>query len=292
MLVSATGRHLRLLLVAAVSTLVAALFVALPARAVAEDAALPGPTGPLDHFLCYTAVSVPSTVVPGFKPPAAVLLKNQFNPNGYPARLRVVTTHCNPVEKRLRTGEVFKVQNPSWHLVCWSMVAGTSAKTPVVQAENQFGTAVLTTAPPDRLCLPSLKSEKTPPSFGAPGPNEVRPDHFSCYRVAYPAGTPRFTPPPNVRLRDQFTPPGTSFVAKIGAPTRICLPTSKTLPTGGEPTPITNPTEHLVCFAVTGTNPATLPRTVYDLNQFGTGAVQVTARSQELCLPTLKRLIG
>ena len=279
------------------SLLLTATVAALTATALAGAAsasarsAPPGPNGPLDHFLCYRATSPTSTVVPGFKPPAAVRLQNQFNPNGFTAQIRAFTTHCNPVQKTLPTGEVFKVENPAWHLGCWSIAPSTDAKLFRVKVTNQFGTGELNTKRPTQLCLPSLKSEKAPPTFIRPGPNEVRPDNFTCYPVTYLRGGATFTPPAAVRLRDQFTPAGANYTAKIGLPKSLCLPTATTV-ANKPPTKINDPREHLLCFSITGRNPATLPRTVYDRNVFGVGAVRVVADGQTLCLPSFKTIIG
>ena len=67
----------------------------------------------------------------------------------------------------------------------------------------------------------------------------------------------------------------------MGAPTVLCVPTEKILPTG-KVYPINNPSLNYVCFKVSKT-PIITP--VYDENQFGQGPVTIKA-TRTLCLPT------
>jgi hypothetical protein len=260
-----------------------ALASILTVMSVGAGASSAGPQPPgLDHFTCYTAAAAAGTSVKGFATPPAVLLKNQFN--SFLAATGPITLHCNPTEKILPTGQVFPSNNPSWHLLCWAIKPNSNAAVFPVRVTNQFGNQIpLVTKPPTTLCLPSLKSTQNPPVFQPPGPNEVQPDHTTCYPVAYPAaGGPVFTPPPFVTIKDQFQ----SVNVKVGPPVALCIPTAKTVVPGKPPTPINNPRAHLLCFIA---NPATqvTPRTVFDQNQFGTGAVSINA-TRLLCLPSFK----
>jgi hypothetical protein len=102
--------------------------------------------------------------------------------------------------------------------------------------------------------------------------------------VQYVPGTPPFTVPPFVKLTDQF---GT-VTATVGLPLLLCLPTQRTLPTG-QTFPIVNPQTHLLCFAISPNPPVSLPRPVFDKNQFGIGTTTVQ-RTFSLCLPSTKKI--
>ncbi len=128
------------------------------------------------------------------------------------------------------------------------------------------------------LCVPSWKSltpAGLPPSTAPSGL-----DHFVCYSVVNPVGTPAFAPPASATLTDQFF----SHATSIGAPNLLCSPTSKVIvpPTG---TSIVNPNHYLVCFVIPPST-AFASRVVYAKNQFGTGAVAVIA-NHELCVPSI-----
>ena len=234
-----------------------------------------GSTAPLDHFLCYSARAVPpNPVTPSFTPPATVGLTDQFA--SFPAAPQIVAQHCNPVQKTAN-GVTTPITNPAAHLLCWTIVARPQLPH-VVQVSNQFGTADLLTGQPRALCLPTWKSLTGPPNQPTVQPPGL--DHFTCYPVRY-VGTARFTPPPVVGLRDQFG----NTVTAVGAPTVLCLPTQKEA--NGVIYPITNPSEHLLCFPV---KVQFRPRFVFDQNQFGTGLVHVI-RANQLCLPSEKKVL-
>ncbi len=222
----------------------------------------------IDHMLCYSATST------AFSPPSSALLDNQFNAS-FPVTPVAVTEHCNPVQKTLR-GVVTPVNNPLAHLLCWSITTSNQS-TFTVNVVNQFGSADLTTGQPTSLCLPTWKSLTGPPSYGPPQPPGL--DHFTCYPVSY-TGKARFRSP-FVRLSDQFG----NYRVKVGAPTQLCLPTQKTV--NSVVTPITNPNDHLLCFAI---NVPAKAHTVFDQNQFGTGLVKVQ-KAATVCLPSEKTII-
>ncbi len=243
---------------------------------------------PLDHFLCYIAASK-------FPEPPAVMLENQFAPNGFLAATSTVSLHCNPVAKTvsLPAGPVTtQITNPAAHLLCFKIKPNTApVQTPfTVKVTNQFGTAVLVTKAPTLLCVPSWKSLTGPPNNPVSTPPGL--DHFTCYPVAYVAGGGVFKPAGPVSLQDQFV--AAPVPAKVATPKMLCLPTSKTVDPnpndpGGGPTPITNPTMHLLCFGVSV--PITAPAGVWDQNQFGTAQVTVRTPSQ-LCLPSTKVVLS
>jgi len=223
----------------------------------------------IDHMLCYSATST------AFSPPSSALLDNQFNAS-FPVTPVAVTEHCNPVQKKLPRHRVTPISNPAAHLLCWSITTSNQA-TFTVDELNQFGTAQLTTGQPDSLCLPTWKSLTGPPDQSPPQPPGL--DHFTCYPVSYVSPTQPFPHiPKRVTLTDQF---GEHF-ATVGAPTQLCIPTQKTV--NSQVTPITDPTDHLLCFAITVRRPG-VHETPFDQNQFGTGLVKLT-NAKTLCLPS------
>lgn len=256
--------------------------------------AAPAPGG-LDHFLCYPATPVAG--VPPLKAPRGVKLVDQFSvvnkagvPKPFTAKFGAVVAHCNPAIKvvQLPAGpQTFPPKSPSWHLACMSITTNQRTAVHVVTVSNQFGTANLDTTPPTEFCLPSLKSLASPPVFNPPGPGEVQPDHFTCYPVSYDPKTPgRFVPPGPVLAGDQFNG-FTPAPLQVATPTRLCLPTQKTIK--GVVTPITNPQAHLLCFSIQ-TSEAPFTGTVWDRNQFGTAALALRP-ANELCLPSFKTVI-
>jgi hypothetical protein len=258
----------------------------------------------LDHFICYNA-SVP----PGIAfPVLPSQLKNQF-----PGLVNLTQTnaqvvlHCNPATKRVTsvTGKVtsYPAKSPSWHLLCIAIDVSQPPNTHVVKVSDQFGAAKLTTGPPSQFCLPSLKSlgPASNPVFTPPAASEIQPDHFTCYPIENPTGGQPFTQiPPVVMVKDQFT--GRLVPVQIGLPTRLCLPTQKTLEPSGQVTKITNATAHLMCFQVSGVPPSNVP-TVFDENQFnqqpfhpnkpGPGFTPIEiGTANSLCLPSYKKLLS
>ena len=232
-------------------------------------------TPSIDHFLCYQAKTIPSSLAPGFKPPASVTLANQLNTVGFSAKPVAVTTHCNPVQKTLPSGQVTPVSNPAAHLLCWSITTSVQPAAKVV-VNNQFGTAQLNVGQPKTLCLPSWKRLKVPPKMTPNQPPAL--DHLTCYPVSYVPGTPPFGQiPPFVNLKDQFG----SYKVKVGVPTVLCVPTQKTV--NSAVFPITNSIDHLLCFAVSALKSAK----PFDQNQFGTGQLSLS-KVTSLCLQSEK----
>ena len=270
------------------SILVVALLLltaALPATAVLVSSTPAAAAPTLDHFQCYSAQSVamPSGA-PSFPAtaPAALLNKSPsatFLPTpGIIAGITHLVLHCNPVKKVV--GSVTTpISNPSAHLVCWALAPNaTPLPTSPVQFHNQFGTGALQFKAAVSLCLPSWKSLTTanlPPPTAPTGL-----DHFTCFAVVNPVGTPAFTPPASVTLTDQFF----AHATNVGAPNLLCSPTSKVIvpPTG---TSIVNPNHYLVCFIIPASTAYT-SRVVYAKNQFGIGAEAVIA-NRELCVPSI-----
>ena len=258
------------------------------AQARPAHQANPDPAG-LDHFLCYQATSMAG--VPGFNIPPTVKLKNQFSSSSFVATFGQVVRHCNPALKIVTTPagqQTFPPQSPSWHLLCFAITGRQVPSSHVVQVSDQFGQGQLQTGPPQRFCLPSLKSLQTPPVFNPPGPTEIQPDHFTCYPAKLLSGS--FTPPGQVQVGDQFDN-FQPISVQVGPPNSICLPTKKIIITSSGQkivTKITNAVAHLLCFNVTQTPLFT--GTVWDQNQFGTGALTVT-KTVSLCVPSFKTLI-
>jgi hypothetical protein len=232
----------------------------------------------LDHFVCYTSSATTTSFPQRAK---AVMLKNQFAPNGFLAATSLLNQHCNPATKFV--GETkFSPQNPQAHLACFALNPNTQPRPVNVIVENQFGKADLVTGNVRSLCLPTWKNPQEP-NF----PEPIQPanlDHFTCYDVRYRDAT-RFQRP-QVRVEDQFG--GTSPV-QPGGPRTLCVPTRKYTDPAVAPPAFIHPRAHLLCFAFAPPTPVPLPQRVFDKNQFGIG--DVTAKvTATLCLPSFKTI--
>ena len=278
-----------MLALAGSGAMVGELGSAAASAASAANVPLPaaGPTG-LDHFLCYSASTLPGQ---NFVIPPKVKLKNQFSTKAFLATFGPVVQHCNPALKVVSTAtgtQSFPPQSPSWHLLCFAIRGNQVPSTHLVQVTDQFGQGRLKTGPPQHFCLPSLKSTQTPPVFNPPGPNEIMPDHFTCYPVTLKSGS--FTPPGAVLVGDQFN----NFqpvTVQVGAPNSLCLPTKKIVFSSSGTktvTKVTNSVAHLLCFDVV--SPESFTGTVWDQNQFGVGGMNIQ-QPLGLCVPSFKTLI-
>ena len=261
-----------------------------PSASSARHVARLTATTTLDHFTCYISTAGKNAAgASTFGQPSAVELFNQFSPQGLWSAVGNLAFHCNPVVKTAN-GVVTPITNKNAHLLCFTTpklpaTAVVTSPTYKVSVSNQFGSAELDTGQPVLLCLPTWKSLTSPP----PPHAQVQPpglSHFLCYTaVVDPNSTTQFAPPP-ITLLDQFMPKPLN--ATVLTPNLLCLPTLKQLSPLAGPTPTTNFNgPHLVCFSLkVGT---VRPRTVYDQNQFGTGAV-ATKKLTELCVPSTKEV--
>ena len=234
-----------------------------------------------DHQLCYLIKSVgPGIMIP---PAGSVTLKNQFSK--WQPKISPPTIHCNPVEKILPTGKVVPITNPNAHQLCFP-ITQSKQPTPNVSVTNQFGTAVLQLTQPNLLCLPTWKSLKAPPDESTPQPPGL--SHYACYPVVKVLAGGYKIPAP-LMLKDEFGGPTTVQVSPV--PSRLCLPTVKTVvtPTGTKTYPIIAGAMHLLCFPVSPTR--FLP--VFDQNQFtGPGVAITLPETNALCLPSTKKIGG
>jgi Prealbumin-like fold domain len=264
---------------------------AAPARSDGQGAAARlTATTTLDHFTCYIASAAKSsTGASTFGQPSAVQLANQFAPQGLWSAVGNVAFHCNPVAKTAN-GAVTPITNPNAHLLCFTTpptpaAAVVTQPTYKVSVSNQFGSAELDTKQPVLLCLPTWKS-----LTGPPNQTQVQPpglDHFLCYAASVDPNSPTQFAPPPVLLQDQFMPKPVK--ATVLTPNLLCLPTAKALsPLVGAPTVNYND-PHLVCFALKVG--AVRAPTVFDQNQFGTGAVAIK-KLTELCVPSTKQVVS
>jgi hypothetical protein len=236
-------------------------------------ASVAGPTG-INHYLCYVATPVHPYSIPG-----NLILKNQFNPNGFePTVSQDQLVHCNPVKKTVGT-TTYPIVYPHAHLLCYPITAPPQ-QTFHVSVRNQFGKATLLTGQPSALCLPTWKNLNHPPTQTQVEPGGV--DHFTCYPVTY-ASSLHFHPPGPVSLQDQFSP--TSVSVTVGDPSVLCVPTTKIA--NGVSYPAVRPQKHLLCFNVSQT--PKVP-TLWDKNQFGTEQLNIQTTAV-LCLPSFKSIV-
>ena len=215
-------------------------------------------------------------------------LIDQFSPNGFvPTINPAIAEHCNPVQKTvdMPSGlKTYPITNPAAHLACFPITEAPQ-KTWKVAVTNQFGTGILITGQPNRLCLPTWKSMTGPPmqkSVAPPGLN-----HFTCYPVTTVPGGPAYKPPP-VMLKDQW---GQASSQVSPVPNQLCLPTKKIVTTTATTVrtyPIIDSRTHLLCFPGVKHPFKPFP---YDKNQFGTAKVTIRI-AKSLCLPSTKQVVG
>lgn len=274
MSLSSSSTAIRAAIAASMAVLAAVGTVAGLSAASASARSHPGAAAPpIDHQLCYTASAT------GFKIPSGVELENQFSTSPFAVKIGTVALHCNPVEKILPTGEVFPINYPNDHLLCWE-IAESTQPAPDVLATNQFGSATLFLGQPNLLCLPSWKSLTGPPQEKTAAPPGL--GHFACYPVRDVSGEYH---PPAVMLQDEFSPsPVNAQVTPI--PSELCVPTEKIV--NGRVYTIIKPKQNLLCFPVT---PTPIVNPVFDKNQFGSRPVTIE-RTSTLCPPTTIKLVS
>jgi hypothetical protein len=202
------------------------------------------------------------------------MLENQFSTSPFTPKISSVALHCNPVEKILPSGQVFPINFPNDHLLCWN-IAEAAQPTPNVVATNQFGTATLILGQPNLLCLPSWKSLTGPPVEKTAAPPGL--GHFACYPVQDVSGTYQ---PPAVMLQDEFSPSGPVGAQVQPIPSELCVPTEKIV--NDKVYKIIKPAWSLLCFPVT---PTPIISPVFDKNQFGNRPVTIE-KTSVLCPPT------
>jgi len=224
---------------------------------------------PPDHFQCYTArllsttpVTAPLTLVDQFGTVNAAVIK--------PLKL------CSPTNKNDEDPEA--VSHPDYlqsYAIRLRNRRELEARLPVrgLQITDQFGTHVVDVRLPDRLLVPSATGFDSVP----PAPSTSMLDHFTCYKVKRPKGTPRFTPL-DVTAADAFNPGNTSV--RVRQPAHLCVPTNK----NNEAPGAENDRWHLLCYRASP--PFTQVRRLYTNNQFGPSQVYPLFR-QELCVPAL-----
>lgn len=169
------------------------------------------------------------------------------------------------------------LNDPATHLKSYRL-QGPHVRQTNVEVQNTFGTFFFDTRKTYTLMVPTAKTiAPNPPPPGPPDPLTNVVDHYRCVQVNTTPGTPPF--PKNTltfSLTDQF---GTKTV-KVGAPTKLCVPTNK----NGEG--IKNPAQHLMCYRAITPAGTHIPG-VQTNNQFG-AEVLTLLRERELCVPSLK----
>jgi sugar lactone lactonase YvrE len=229
-----------------------------------------------DHQLCYVAAAAgPGITLP---PPGSITLDNQFG--RFQPTLSRADQHCNPVEKIMPGGHDFPITNPSAHLLCWKITAGTT-KQPPVTVTNQFGAGTLSLGDASQLCLPTWKSLTAPPHKTPRQPPGL--SHYTCYPVqkvtsgGYKAAQPK--------LQDEFAAHPVQVTVTF-TPSQLCVPTTKTVVTkaGTKVYKIVPGAKELLCFPVSQT-PRKTP--VFDQDQFtGPGVRMTIQRTLGLCVPS------
>ena len=107
----------------------------------------------LNHFTCYSVAYVAGAAT--FRPPSAVLVKDQFSAKPVAVRVGAPKLLCLPTTKILPSGVSSPVLNATTHLLCFA-VSATPRKNPVFD-QNQFGRGKVNILRTSLLCLPSTK---------------------------------------------------------------------------------------------------------------------------------------
>jgi hypothetical protein len=227
------------------------------------DASCHCPVEPL-HYQCYEVHSRP------FEAIAGVPLDDRFG-EGTVGVMRPKRI-CNPADKN---DEDPGAPSNLSHLVGYSIRQQTPPFTPVLAQRivNQFGTRDLDVIRPQRMLVPSYKSESTPPP-----PPQFTTDHFKCYRVRRSKESAPFTEIGPVKVDDQF---GT-WTVTLRRPVRLCAPADKS---GEDPTAPSHP-NHLLCYKVRTVSPVFRDIPIFVNNQLGEQPL-VAGRLAELCVPSL-----
>lgn len=230
---------------------------------------------PLSHFLCYAAKG------PNFAKPSGVKLWTQLNTTTFTPSFGAVDLHCNPAEKQVTNSAgkttTFPILNPNSHLLCWS-IQGPAPDPRTVVLKNQFGSATMLALPPNQLCVPTWKAKKPPNEKVVDPPNL---DHFTCYPLHILGSSYDFAPPAT-KVLDEFSTPALQSI-KVGIANELCVPTLKILASGASYPPYTPNDQSLVCYPSTPTKYWT---SAWDQDQFGQAQVFLSAKPEELCLPT------
>lgn len=227
----------------------------------------------LKHFLFYKVKTTPKTSK--FVPPLPVHLVDQFEDKTHNVKKPLALG--NPANKENEDPDAI---NYPHHLEAYLIkeTPGTPqhAKRSNIRVDNQFGAIFVDTIKPDRLLVPTAKSQVAQP----PAPSNPPVDHFKCYKVKMTRGAPKFQAR-QVFVVDQFNQPKTVNVKK---PTRLCNPVDK------NDEDIQQPDAHLMCYLVAPapTQPKHSPVPgLFVNNQFGPERLD-TIKEEELCLPSLK----
>ena len=238
---------------------------------------------PVDHFLCYEANTTPETAA---FVPLNVTLKDQFDAEtGVVFEVKKPVSLCTPADKN---GE--GIIDPDTHLEGYEIeeVPGEPNHVPQtnIKVRNQFHPEgeelVVDTIKPDRLLVPSAKDLNNP--VDPPDSDSHNVDHYKCYNVELPNGTPEFQPILGVSVDDQFTDGAKLF--DLTKPTRLCNPVDK----NGEG--IKDPTAHLMCYQAqpaVGQPPHQQRTGIHVNNQFGAEQLD-TIKEEEFCVPSEKIL--
>jgi endoglycosylceramidase len=217
-----------------------------------------------DHFKCYKTRQVGQRFAS-----RDVTLEDQF----VTTNTTVVKPRrfCNPADK---DGE--GIGDPTAHVMCYKIKEPRFERRKVV-VENQFGEQTLTVTRPDTLCLPAEKDAV---------PSDLNINHFKCYKVREAKGTPKFAPPHDVDLGDQFE----TKVTRVMRPKYLCTPVA----TDGQGIP--DPEGHLMCYKIKDApGQPRFQRQEIDIeDQFAEQDLKTVRgdcrRSTFLCVPSTKRI--
>ena len=118
-----------------------------------------GDPPPANHYKCYACEGNPIQV--------PVLLTDQFD------EWRAVVTwprwFCNPAEKTDPTGQVYPIEDPQLHYICYEFEEIDPALFTAMVTDQFIREELLNLSPSDLLCVPTEKLEVTPTQQGTWG---------------------------------------------------------------------------------------------------------------------------
>jgi hypothetical protein len=233
--------------------------------------AAPAQTTPATGKVCWTLPAGTYTVTESG--PLTTGSWVPTTPTLAPSRAQTATVTANATVLLLFGDHRFLID----HFQCY-LVAPTGLKAPFepIVLKDQFASRTVAATKRIDLCNPVQKGRST---VAISNPSA----HLVCYREAAPQTSP---PPvgPTVRIRNQLG----NDILRVGAPTALCLPSSKALTQEYLPIPTT--LGHYECYVVKDLTPRSYPPVVLT-DQFGRRVVEVIA-PVALCTPVLKAYAG
>lgn len=234
---------------------------------------------PGNHYMCYQAALAKGQ--PKFAGDTKSLQDQFAGPQ--PFDVKKIVEICNPADKNSEG-----IPYPLVHEEGYQIRPQKGAPKFVAvdrTVTDQFGSHPLTISKEDSLLDVTPKAlGSTPPALFATDPTEETPDvnRFKCYKAKLAKGQPKFVPPPDPIVADEFVTGQAFTIKKI---TKLCAPVDKESETPGAET---RP-GHLLCYQVKLPKgaPKFIAPTIATNDDNFAPHVLVAKKPKELCVPAL-----